>query len=54
VPGSGGKRWSCRGSAIDCAGAVSFDEGGIDFVIEMLENARDNLRRRRGSVRQKR
>jgi hypothetical protein len=26
-----------RSSQIDCAGAVPFDEGGIDMVIEMLE-----------------
>lgn len=30
---------------IDCAGTVSFDDDGIDMVIEVLENARDNLRR---------
>jgi hypothetical protein len=36
---------------IDCAGAVSFDEDGIDLVTEMLEKARDNLRARRGRAR---
>ena len=39
---------------IDCAGAVSFDDDGIDMVIEMLEKARDNLRTRRGRARWRR
>ena len=34
---------------IDCNGAISFDEEGIDFVIEMLEKVRDNVLVRRGS-----
>ena len=34
---------------IDCNGAIHGDESLIDLLIEMLENAKDNLAERRGT-----
>ena len=40
--------------SIDCQGAIHGDEELVDLLIEMLQNAKENLAARRGKVTRKR
>lgn len=40
--------------SIDCQGAIHGDEDLVDLLIEMLQNAKENLAARRGKVTRKR